>query len=251
MRDRNAPLSAAGVDALAWEKMGGLLPALVQDWATGQVLMLGYMSREALAATLGEGRVVFHSRSRGRLWRKGETSGNGLALRGVFADCDGDSLLVKAEPSGPTCHLGTASCFGGSADGAGFLGTLSRIVAGRAGGDPSASYTARLLAAGPATIAQKVGEEGVELALAAVGRDRQGCAEETADLIYHVAVLMEARGFGWEDVAAVLRGRTGAGAIDYSLENRIFDGGEGGGEGGGFGRSGEGGGGGGGAEESG
>lgn len=207
MRDRNAALSAADVGGLAWEKMGGLLPALVQDSATGQVLMLGYMSREALAATLEKGRAVFHSRSRGRLWEKGETSGNALAVSEVLADCDGDALLVKAEPAGPTCHLGTVSCFGGDADGTGFLGALSRIVAGRAGGDPAESYTARLLAGGPAKVAQKVGEEGVELALAGVSRDRQGCIEEAADLLYHVTVLMEARGFGWEDVAATLRRR--------------------------------------------
>ncbi len=207
MRDRNAALSAGDIDWLAWDKMDGLLPAVVQDWATGRVLMLGYMSREALAATLERGRAVFHSRSKGRLWEKGETSGNVLAVSEVLADCDGDALLVKAEPAGPTCHLGTTSCFGGDAEGPGFLAALSRIVAGRAGGDPAASYTARLLAEGPAKIAQKVGEEGVELALAAVGRDRQGCIEETADLLYHVTVLMEARDFGWEDVAAVLRER--------------------------------------------
>ena len=207
MRDRNAPLSAGDVDSLDWEKMDGLLPAVVQDSATGQVLMLGYMSREALAATLEKGRAVFHSRSKGRLWEKGETSGNVLEVTNVLADCDGDALLVKAEPAGPTCHLGTVSCFGGDADGPGFLGVLSRIVAGRAGGDPETSYTARLLAEGPAKVAQKVGEEGVELALAAVSRDREGCIEETADLLYHVTVLMEARGFGWEDVAAALRRR--------------------------------------------
>jgi phosphoribosyl-AMP cyclohydrolase / phosphoribosyl-ATP pyrophosphohydrolase len=207
MRDRNAPLSAGDIDSLAWEKMSGLLPAVIQDGATGQVLMLGYMSREALAETLARGRAVFHSRSRGRLWEKGETSGNSLAVREVLADCDGDALLVKAEPSGPTCHLGTVSCFGGEADGPGFVAELGRIVASRAGGDQATSYTARLLAEGPAKVAQKVGEEGVELALAAVGRDRQGCIEETADLLYHVTVLMEARGFGWEDVAAVLRER--------------------------------------------
>lgn len=207
MRDRNAPLSAGEIDSLDWEKMDGLLPALVQDSATGQVLMLGYMSREALAATLAKGRAVFHSRSKGRLWEKGETSGNWLTVKEVRADCDGDALLVKAEPAGPTCHLGTASCFGGNADGAGFLGALSRTVASRAGSDPATSYTARLLAEGPAKIAQKVGEEGVELALAAVCRDREGCIEEAADLLYHVTVLMEARGFGWEDVAAVLRER--------------------------------------------
>ncbi|HEX8309346.1 MAG TPA: bifunctional phosphoribosyl-AMP cyclohydrolase/phosphoribosyl-ATP diphosphatase HisIE [Allosphingosinicella sp.] len=207
MRDRNAPLSAGDIDLLDWEKMDGLLPAVVQDAATGQVLMLGYMDREALSATLERGRAVFRSRSKGRLWEKGETSGNSLAVTEVRADCDGDALLVKAEPAGPTCHLGTSSCLGGDCEGPGFLGALSRIVAGRAGGDPSESYTARLLAEGPAKIAQKVGEEGVELALAAVCRDREGCIEETADLLYHVAVLMEARGYGWADVAAVLRGR--------------------------------------------
>ncbi|HEX9947259.1 MAG TPA: bifunctional phosphoribosyl-AMP cyclohydrolase/phosphoribosyl-ATP diphosphatase HisIE [Allosphingosinicella sp.] len=207
MRDRNAPLSPDDIGALAWEKMDGLLPAVIQDEATGQVLMLGYMSREALAATLEKGRAVFHSRSKGRLWEKGETSGNFLAVRAVLADCDGDSLLVKAEPAGPTCHLGTTSCFGATETGAGFLGALSRIVAGRAGSDPATSYTARLLAAGPAGIAQKVGEEGVELALAAVTRDKEGCVDEAADLLYHIAVLMEARGFGWEDIAATLRRR--------------------------------------------
>ncbi len=207
MRDRNAPLSAADVDTLAWDKMGGLLPAMVQDSATGQMLMLGYMSREALAATFEKGRTVFHSRSKGRLWEKGETSGNSLTVSEVLADCDGDALLVKAEPAGPICHLGTASCFGGEADGAGFLGALSRIVAGRADGDPASSYTAQLLSAGPAKVAQKIGEEGVELALAAVGRDRQGCIEEAADLLYHLTVLMEVRGFGWNEVAATLRDR--------------------------------------------
>ena len=207
MRDRNAPLSAADVDSLDWNKMDGLLPAVVQDSATGRVLMLGYMSREALAATLERGRAVFHSRSKGRLWEKGETSGNSLIVREVRSDCDGDALLVQADPEGPTCHLGTASCFGDGGEGAGFLGKLARIVASRAGSDPAESYTAQLLAAGPARIAQKIGEEGVELALAAVGRDRDGCIEESADLLYHLTVLMEARGFGWDDVAAVLRRR--------------------------------------------
>src|SRR5687768_7193178 len=126
MRDRNAPLSADDIDSLAWEKMDGLLPAVAQDWATGQVLMLGYMSREALAATLERGRAVFHSRSKSRLWEKGETSGNVLTVREVLADCDGDALLLKVEPTGPTCHLGSASCFGGMVEGSGFLGSLSR-----------------------------------------------------------------------------------------------------------------------------
>lgn len=208
MRDRSAPLTADEIGSLAWEKMGGLLPAIVQDQATAQVLMLGYVSPEALAATLKSGLAVFHSRSKNRLWQKGETSGNSLVVKEVIADCDGDALLIRAEPAGPACHLGTTSCFGaGGAEGVGFLPALSRVVARRANADPVESYTARLLARGPAGIAQKIGEEGVELALAAVSRDREGCVEEAADLVYHLAVLMQARGFDWEDVASVLSRR--------------------------------------------
>jgi phosphoribosyl-ATP pyrophosphohydrolase/phosphoribosyl-AMP cyclohydrolase len=209
MRDRNAPLSENDIAGLAWGKMGGLLPAAVQDGGTGELLMLGYMDRDALRETLRGGYATFFSRSKGRLWRKGETSGNGLRVRSVHEDCDGDALLVRADPEGPTCHLGTQSCFGGAGEGPGSLAELSRIVAQRAGsGDPS-SYTVKLLAEGPARIAQKIGEEGVEVALAAVARDAAGCAEEVADLVYHVAVLMEARGFGWAEVVAVLKGRHG------------------------------------------
>ena len=207
MRDRNAPLSAADVAALAWGKMDDLLPAIVQDAASGRVLMLGYMNREALAATLDSGFATFFSRSKGRLWQKGETSGNRLAVTSVHEDCDADGLLVRAQPQGPTCHLGTQSCFGGEDGGPGWLAELSRIVAARAAAGGEQSYTARLLAEGPARIAQKIGEEGVEVALAAVSRDAEGCAEEVADLLYHIAVLMEARGFGWSDVAAVLQRR--------------------------------------------
>ena len=208
MRDRSAPMTEEEFEALAWDKMDGLLPAVVQDSATGQVLMLGYMNRTALAATLSSGKVTFFSRSKQRLWQKGETSGNVLRLVSVAADCDGDALLVKAESAGPVCHLGTTACFGAEgAEGVGFLAALSRIVHERASADPAESYTARLLADGAAKAAQKVGEEGVELALAAVSRDREGCIEETADLLYHLVVLMEAREFGWDDIAAVLRKR--------------------------------------------
>jgi phosphoribosyl-ATP pyrophosphohydrolase/phosphoribosyl-AMP cyclohydrolase len=208
MRDRNAPLSEAALADLAWDRMEGLLPAVVQDSATGQVLMLGYMDREALDATLATKFATFHSRSKGRLWQKGETSGNRLAVRGVFADCDGDALLVKAEPEGPACHLGTMSCFSeAGAEGVGFLAELARIVRDRAASGDQASYTVRLLAEGPARIAQKVGEEAVEVALAAVTRDAAGCAEEMADLLYHLVVLMEARGLTWEQVSAKLRER--------------------------------------------
>jgi phosphoribosyl-ATP pyrophosphohydrolase/phosphoribosyl-AMP cyclohydrolase len=208
MRDRNAPLTEADLGALAWDKMDGLIPAIVQDAATLQVLMLGYMDRTALAATLASGFATFFSRSRGRLWQKGETSGNRLAVKAIHSDCDEDALLVLAEPEGPTCHLGTTGCFSqGGPDGVGWLGKLARIVHERAGADPAESYTARLLGEGPSRIAQKVGEEGVELALAGASGDREACVSETADLLYHVSVLMEARGFGWDEVAAVLAER--------------------------------------------
>ncbi|MEO7827880.1 MAG: bifunctional phosphoribosyl-AMP cyclohydrolase/phosphoribosyl-ATP diphosphatase HisIE, partial [Allosphingosinicella sp.] len=163
MRDRSSPLTAADIGSLAWEKMDGLLPAAVQDASTGQLLMLGYMSPDALAATFERGVAVFHSRSRDSLWEKGATSGNRLVVQKILSDCDGDALLVTVEPAGPACHFGTASCFGATgAEGVGFLAQLSRIVASRAGTDPSDSYTARLLSDGPAKVAQKVGEEGVE-----------------------------------------------------------------------------------------
>ncbi|HZF43064.1 MAG TPA: bifunctional phosphoribosyl-AMP cyclohydrolase/phosphoribosyl-ATP diphosphatase HisIE [Sphingomonadaceae bacterium] len=205
MRDRNAPLGEADLDGLAWDKMNGLLPTAVQDVDGGGLLMLGYMNRDALAATLSTGLATFYSRSKARLWTKGETSGNSLAVVAVFADCDDDALLVHAWPAGPTCHLGTQSCFGdASAPAAGFLHRLGRTVHDRARSGEANSYTVQLLAEGPARIAQKVGEEGVEVALAAVTRDAAGCAEETADLLYHLTVLMEARGFDWNDVAAVL-----------------------------------------------
>jgi phosphoribosyl-ATP pyrophosphohydrolase/phosphoribosyl-AMP cyclohydrolase len=169
--------------------------------------MLGYMSREALAVTLTSGFVTFFSRSKQRLWRKGETSGNVLRLVSVHEDCDGDALLVLADPEGPTCHLGTTSCFGGEPDGPGWLAELSKIVAERAASGDASSYTRKLLNSGVERIAQKIGEEGTEVALAAVTRDPSGCAEEVADLLYHVTVLMEARDFGWADVIAVLKSR--------------------------------------------
>jgi phosphoribosyl-ATP pyrophosphohydrolase/phosphoribosyl-AMP cyclohydrolase len=210
MRDRSAPLSPADLPSLAWEKMDGLLPAIVQDAATLQLLMLGYMNREALDTTLESGFVTFFSRSKQRLWRKGEESGNHLKLVAVQADCDDDALLVLADPAGPTCHLGTTSCFTAeTAPGIGWLPALARIVADRAGADPKQSYTARLLAEGPNRIAQKVGEEGVELALAGAAGEREACISEAADLIYHVTVLMQARGFGWDEVTEKLRERHG------------------------------------------
>jgi len=208
MRDRNAPLTAAGITALEWDKMGGLIPAAVQDAATLQLLMLGYMNQEALRQTLESGLVTFYSRSKGRLWTKGESSGHHLKLVAILPDCDNDALLVRAEPIGPTCHLGTDSCFGAEGpEGVGWLARLAEIVAERASADPEDSYTARLLAKGANRIAQKVGEEGVEVALAGSGGTREACIEESADLIYHLTVLMQARGFDWADVATSLKQR--------------------------------------------
>jgi phosphoribosyl-ATP pyrophosphohydrolase/phosphoribosyl-AMP cyclohydrolase len=208
MRDRNAPLTLADLEALAWDKMEGLLPAAVQDRASGRLLMLGYMDRDALAATIETGLATFWSRSKQRLWQKGETSGHALRVAAVHEDCDSDALLVLADPQGPTCHLGTASCFGGEGPAGPFwLAELARIVAERAGSGNETSYTARLMAEGLPRIAQKIGEEGVELALAAVTRDAAGCAEEAADLLYHLTVLMQARGFGWGEVIEILRSR--------------------------------------------
>lgn len=207
MRDRSAPLTEADIGSLAWEKMQGLVPALAQDARSGRVLMLGYMDREALAATLQTGLATFYSRSRQAQWQKGESSGHRLHVRGVFTDCDGDALLVLADPEGPTCHLGTPSCFGTEPSGSGWLAELSGIIAERAVSGGPSSYTRKLLEEGPERIAKKVGEEGVEVALAGAARDVEGCIEEVADLVYHVAVLMEARGFGWDDVIARLKER--------------------------------------------
>nr|WP_314444918.1 bifunctional phosphoribosyl-AMP cyclohydrolase/phosphoribosyl-ATP diphosphatase HisIE [uncultured Sphingomonas sp.] len=193
---------------LDWQKMDGLLPAVVQDADTDQLLMLGYMDRAALEATLVDGLVTFFSRSRQRLWRKGESSGNVLKLVAVTADCDRDALLVRARPAGPTCHLGTDSCFGEDVgQGVGWLGKLERIVTQRANADPATSYTARLLADGSAKAAQKVGEEGVEVALAAVSREPEALTEEAADLLFHLLVSLRSRDVTMSEVVAVLQRR--------------------------------------------
>ena len=207
MQDRSAPLTEADISSLDWEKMGGVIPAVVQDRRTGEVLMVGYMTADAVAQTLASGFVTFFSRSKGRLWQKGETSGNRLDLRGIFRDCDSDALLVLADSEGPVCHLGSRSCFEAPFATAAWLGELSAIIAERANSGDSASYTRKLLSEGPARIGQKIGEEGVELALAAVSRDVDGCVDEAADLIYHLSVLMEARAFSWDDVVRRLRER--------------------------------------------
>ena len=193
------------IETLAWDKQGGLMPAVVQDADTLRVLMLGYMDRSALHATLASGHVTFFSRSKQRLWVKGETSGHYLDLVTVEADCDSDTLLVQARPAGPTCHLGTQSCFA-TAPGS-VLAELDALIASRERERPVDSYTTRLFDAGVRAIAQKVGEEGVETALAAVVQDDGALLGEAADLLYHLVVLLRARGLSLPQVSAVLAAR--------------------------------------------
>jgi phosphoribosyl-AMP cyclohydrolase / phosphoribosyl-ATP pyrophosphohydrolase len=203
-----AALSLADVATLDFDKTGGLLPAVIQHAQSNAVLMLGYMNAEALRETLTRRRVVFFSRSRRCLWEKGETSGHTLNLVGVRTDCDRDTLLVTALPVGPVCHTGTATCFGNDAPtGLTFLGSLEAIIAQRIAARPEGSYTARLYSSGPKRIAQKVGEEGLEVALAAVAETDDKLVAESADLIYHLLLLLQSRGLSLERVAAELEAR--------------------------------------------
>jgi phosphoribosyl-ATP pyrophosphohydrolase/phosphoribosyl-AMP cyclohydrolase len=191
-----------------WGKGGGLLPAIVQHARTGEVLMLGYFSEESLAQTHASGKVTFFSRSKQRLWTKGEGSGNVLELVSVRLDCDADSFLVQALPAGPTCHRGTPSCFGAeAAPRLGFLAELDAIVEQRHRDRPEGSYTTSLFAEGRRRLAQKVGEEGVEVALAGVAQNDDALVGEAADLLFHLAVLLRDRGLGLADVAALLARR--------------------------------------------
>lgn len=196
--------------SLDWDKGDGLLPAIVQDAGDGAVLMLGYVNRESLQETLDCGEVVFHSRSRQTLWRKGETSGNVLRVVDIAMDCDADTLLVRARPAGPTCHLGTRTCFDGDDEATtlpGFLGTLQQIIDDRLENAPQDSYVAGLAAKGSGRIAQKVGEEGVEFALAAAAGDRDQIVEEGADLLFHMMVALRDRDLSLSDVVACLEHR--------------------------------------------
>ena len=199
------------VGSLDWEKGNGLLPAIVQHARTGKVLMLGYMNDAALRETLAGGRVMFYSRSRECLWLKGETSGNYLNVVDVSTDCDNDTILVLADPIGPTCHKGTESCFAAAAETdaqrLAFLALLENIIANRIADQPEGSYTAKLFADGPGRIAQKIGEEGVETALAAVTRDDDGLVSECADLLFHLLLLLKSRDLSLERVVDELRAR--------------------------------------------
>ncbi|MFJ5316004.1 bifunctional phosphoribosyl-AMP cyclohydrolase/phosphoribosyl-ATP diphosphatase HisIE [Pectobacterium versatile] len=176
---------------LDWEKTGGMLPVVVQHAVSGEVLMLGYMNQDALQATEESGKVTFFSRTKQRLWTKGESSGHFLNVVSITPDCDNDTLLILVNPIGPTCHLGTSSCFSPAASDWTFLYQLEQLLAERKHADPDSSYTARLYASGTKRIAQKVGEEGLEAALAATVHDREELTNEAADLMYHLLVLLQ------------------------------------------------------------
>jgi phosphoribosyl-ATP pyrophosphohydrolase/phosphoribosyl-AMP cyclohydrolase len=199
------------IDSLDFAKGNGLLPVVIQHAGTGAVLMRGYMNDEALRQTFSSGHVVFFSRSKQRLWEKGESSGHFLELESVRTDCDRDTLLITAWPRGPVCHVGTKTCFGNEptnpAEPLAFLATLEGVIANRAAERSEASYTAKLFAQGPRRIAQKVGEEGVEVALAAVSEPDEKVISESADLIFHLLVMLKQRGLSLERVVAELQAR--------------------------------------------
>lgn len=184
----------------------GLVPAVIQDATTGVVLMLGFMNEDALQATHSSGNVTFWSRSKNRLWTKGEESGNFLRVVDVRIDCDNDTLLVKANPVGPVCHTGADTCWNESNTGD-FLRQMERVIQSRKGADPSTSYTAQLYSKGINKIAQKVGEEAVELVIEAKDDDKEKFLGEAADLLFHYTVLLSAKGFAIKDVEEVLKAR--------------------------------------------
>ena len=177
----------------------GLLPVVIQDATTLKVLMLGYMDRAAFDKTAAEGRVTFYSRSRKKLWTKGETSGHFLTVRKMFPDCDHDTLLIQVDPIGPTCHRGTAACFD-TPDTEGFIRSLSKVIQGRHAGMPEGSYTTRLFLKGPKAIAKKVGEEATEAIIEALDGNKSRFVYESSDLVYHLLVLMESMGCTVEDI---------------------------------------------------
>lgn len=189
------------IPRIDWAKMEDLVPAVVQNHLNGKVLMVGYMNPEALATTVETGKITFYSRSKQRLWTKGESSGHFLQLVSLGTDCDNDAILVQANPIGPTCHLGNESCF---IDNMPFLGQLGELIHQRRDASADSSYTAQLLQGSPRRAAQKVGEEGVEVALAAATADRENLKEESADLLYHLLVVLEQQGLPLEDVVETL-----------------------------------------------
>ena len=196
------------IDQVDWEKGDGLVPAVIQDIYNGHVLMLGYMNQAALRQTIDSGKVTFFSRSKKRLWTKGETSGNWIDYVKGEIDCDRDAILIQARPHGPVCHTGSVGCFNDIVpDNTQFLGQLGLLIADRHAAMPAGSYTTSLFADGKARIAQKVGEEGVELALARMKGEQTEIANETADLLFHMMVLLQDAGLTLGDVIEVLKKR--------------------------------------------
>ncbi len=194
-----------------FEKQGGLVPAIVQDARTRTVLMLGYMNAEALDATLKTGLVTFWSRSKNRLWQKGEESGNSLKLVSITEDCDNDTLLILVEPNGPTCHTGSTSCFGDTAlpgDSGNVIADLQKLIEQRKQTMPEGSYTTELFQSGLDRITQKVGEEAVEVVIAAKNSKDDEFTSEVADLLYHLLVLLTEKGLSIDEVQAVLAKRS-------------------------------------------
>jgi phosphoribosyl-AMP cyclohydrolase / phosphoribosyl-ATP pyrophosphohydrolase len=200
-------VSLAVPDALAYDS-AGLVPVVVQDAASGDVLMVAWANREALDRTAQTGLAHFWSRSRGALWRKGETSGNEMRVREVRADCDRDAVLMVVDPAGPACHTGTRTCFGDDTPtAAGIMAELGRVIAARASASPAGSYTARLLAKGPDHVLKKIGEEATEVVLAAKSESDERLAEEAADLLYHLTVALAQRRVPFARALEVLRAR--------------------------------------------
>jgi phosphoribosyl-AMP cyclohydrolase / phosphoribosyl-ATP pyrophosphohydrolase len=190
-----------------FNKMNGLVPAVVQDAVTLKVLMVGFMNEEALQKTTEEGKVTFFSRSKNRLWTKGETSGNFLYVRDIKSDCDNDTLLISADPAGPVCHRGTETCFDETKSSKGFVYRLEKIINQRIDENVKDSYTNNLYLKGINKIAQKVGEEAVELVIEAKDDNDELFKNEAADLLYHYLILLKAKGFRLEDIEKVLEGR--------------------------------------------
>jgi phosphoribosyl-ATP pyrophosphohydrolase/phosphoribosyl-AMP cyclohydrolase len=201
-------VTTENINELAWQKMDSLIPAIIQHHKTGAVLMQGYMNQASLEQTITSGKATFFSRSKQALWVKGETSGNFLNVKQVLSDCDNDSLLIACDPIGPSCHLGSESCFPEQKlTQQNFLSQLEQVIESRKNDDPEDSYTAHLLSRGTTKIAQKVGEEGVEVALAAVAETKEDLLGECADLFYHTLVLLQDKDIELTEVMKVLQQR--------------------------------------------
>ncbi|RMX18753.1 bifunctional phosphoribosyl-AMP cyclohydrolase/phosphoribosyl-ATP diphosphatase HisIE [Legionella jordanis] len=201
-------MNSLNLSQLDWQKMGGLIPAIIQDASNGRVLMLGYMNQEALDRSLETKQLTFYSRSKQRLWQKGETSGNTMCIQTITMDCDGDSLLVQVKPEGPACHLGLTSCFHEpSSFQLQFLSTLMAVIQTKSQGGNIESYCAQLIASGVPRCAQKLGEEAVETAIAATLGDAAQLINEAADLLFHFLVLLQASGVSFYSVLACLEDR--------------------------------------------